>query len=263
MRPIQEKVLSVSYKVVIPARYASSRLPGKPLLKIGDRSLLEHVHQAACRSGADQVIVATDDDRIAEHIASSGATVVMTDVEHQSGTDRINEALEKLGIAGDQIIVNVQGDEYGLQPELIGGVAAALASRPDSAMATLCEPITDISVYTDPNSVKVVTDINNSALYFSRSPVPWGKQGSELAGVYKHIGIYAYRADFLRTFASLPHAPIELRESLEQLRALYHGYRIHVERIAHKAGIEINTEEDLDRARKALGRTEQVNARGR
>lgn len=254
MRKIQEKAVKVPYRVVIPARYASTRLPGKPLLKIGNHSLLEHVYLTARQSGAIQVIVATDDRRIAEHASAFGATVVMTAVEHQSGTDRINEAINKLGVDADEIIVNVQGDEYGLQPELIGRVATALHNHPDKSMATLCEPITDTQVYTDPNSVKVVADINNSALYFSRSSIPWSKPGSQLAAgnIHKHVGLYAYRARFLRIFAGLPHATLEQQESLEQLRALYNGYRIHVERIAHKAGIEINTEEDLIRARNTL-----------
>lgn len=245
--------MSIPFKVVIPARFASTRLPGKPLLKIGAYSLLEHVHRAAQQSGAEQVIVATDDDRIADHAHGFGATVVMTAAEHASGTDRINEAVNKLDMAGDEIIVNVQGDEYGLQPELIDTVAGRLHARTECVMATLCEPITDLRVYQDPNSVKVVTDINGTALYFSRASIPWSKPGTLPTDVFKHIGIYAYRVDFLRRFARLPRAPLEQQESLEQLRALYHGYRIDVGRIALKAGIEINTEEDLIRARQATG----------
>lgn len=249
--------MRLRYKVVIPARHASTRLPGKPLLTIGDRSLLEHVYCAAVQSGAEQVIIATDDDRIAAHATGFGAGVVMTSVEHQSGTDRINEAAGRLGIGPDEIIVNVQGDEYGLQPELIGQVAAALDANPGCSIATLCVPITDSTTYEDPNSVKVVRDVNGMALYFSRSPIPWCRPGltPDFLQLFKHIGIYAYRAGFLRTFAALPHAPIERMESLEQLRALHYGHRIHVGVIAHKAGIEINTEEDLRRARAALAGT--------
>ena len=245
--------MSIPFKVVIPARFASTRLPGKPLLKIGAYTLLEHVHRTAKQSGAVQVIVATDDERIADHARGFGATVVMTAAEHVSGTDRINEAVNKLAIAGDEIIVNVQGDEYGLQPELIDTVAARLHARSECVMATLCEPITELRVYQDPNSVKVVTDINGTALYFSRASIPWAKPDLLPVDVYKHIGIYAYRVDFLRAYAQLPRAPLEQQESLEQLRALYHGYRIDVGRIAHKAGIEINTEEDLVRARQTTG----------
>ena len=247
-----------AFKVIIPARYASTRLPGKPLLKIGERTLLEHVFHIALRSGADEVIVATDDVRIEEHARGFGATVVMTSPDHPSGTDRINEALTTLGSNKDQIIVNLQGDEYGLQPELIGEVAQGLFLNPDKQMATLCERIGDWKTWLDPNAVKVVMDTNNTALYFSRSPLPWGKsdagqQSTPFSMVaYKHIGIYAYRADFLQTYAALPRAQLEQQESLEQLRALYYGYRIHVQKVPHKAGIEINTEEDLIRARAAV-----------
>ena len=243
----------MTFKVVIPARYGSTRLPGKPLLKIGDRSLLEHVYHAAVSSGAEEIIIATDDDRIEAHAQSFGATVVMTSIEHQSGTDRINEVLNSLNIPPEQIIVNVQGDEYGLEPELINRVAVALHRNPGKQMATLCEKITDINVYKDPNAVKVVKDKNNTALYFSRSSIPWmnpdktAKEATNL-NAYKHIGIYAYRVDFLKIFASLPHVELEKQESLEQLRALYNGYSIHVEEVPQKTGIEINTEEDLIRA---------------
>jgi len=245
----------VPFKVIIPARYASTRLPGKPLLEIGGRSLLEHVYHIASASGADEVIIATDDIRIEQHARAFGATVVMTSIEHQSGTDRINEALTKLNCAADTIIVNLQGDEYGLQSGLIQCVADALHCHPACQMATLCVRITDPQAYNDPNTVKVVFDNSNTALYFSRSPIPWGKQDIATAdkplvpAAYKHIGIYAYRAAFLKIFAGLTPSRLEQQESLEQLRALSHGYSIHVEEVAQKSGIEINTEEDLQRAR--------------
>lgn len=244
--------------MVIPARYSSTRLPGKPLLSIGDRTLLEHVYLSATQSGADEVIVATDDDRIEELARTFGATVVMTSIDHQSGTDRINEALSRLGYSTNEIIVNVQGDEYGLDAGLINRVAQALYDNPASQMATLCERISDHHVYLDPNSVKVVFDSNHVALYFSRAPIPWSKPDNYSAGkpfivaAYKHIGIYAYHADFLKVFADLPRTEIEQQESLEQLRALDHGYSIHVEEVAQKTGIEINTEADLNRARAAF-----------
>ncbi len=250
--------MKVLFKVVIPARYASTRLPGKLLLIIGDKTLLEHVYQTAVRSEAEEVIVATDDGRIEAHARSFGATVVMTSVDHQSGTDRINEVLDTLDSPADQIIVNVQGDEYGLQPELINRVAFALHQNPGKQMATLCERITDVNVYMDPNAVKVVMDKNNTALYFSRSPIPWrkpdktGKENPISMNSYKHIGIYAYRAAFLKTFAKLPRVSLEQQESLEQLRALYYGYSIHVEEVPQTTGIEINTEEDLIRAISAV-----------
>jgi len=248
----------VPFKVVIPARYASTRLPGKPLLKIGKQSLLEHVYQTATASGADEVIIATDDIRIEQHARAFGATVVMTSIEHQSGTDRIAETLAKLSCAADTIIVNLQGDEYGLQSELIHCVADALHRQPATQMATLCVRITDAQAYNDPNTVKVVFNNSNTALYFSRSPIPWSKQDISTTDkplalhAYKHIGIYAYRAAFLSVFAGLAPSRLEQQESLEQLRALSHGYSIHVEEVAQKSGIEINTEEDLHRARAAV-----------
>lgn len=254
--------MKFQFKVVIPARYASTRLPGKPLLKIGDKTLLEHVYQTAAHSGAEEIIIATDDARIEAHAKSFGATVVMTSVDHQSGTDRINEVLDTLDSPADQIIVNVQGDEYGLQAELIYRVALALHQNSDKQIATLCERITDFNVYTDPNAVKVVMDKNNTALYFSRSPIPWMKldktaRDNFALNAYKHIGIYAYHAAFLKTFARLPRVDLEQYESLEQLRALYHGYRIYVEEVPQKTGIEINTEEDLIRAITAVNSTSQ------
>ena len=242
------------FTVIIPARYASTRLPGKPLLKIGDRTLLEHVYQSAILSGAEEIIIATDDARIEAHARSFGATVVMTSVDHQSGSDRISEVLSTLNSPADQIIVNVQGDEFGLQPELINRVAFALHQNSGKQMATLCERITDVNIYTDPNSVKLVMDKNNTALYFSRSPIPWRKLDKSIiekhlpVNAYKHIGIYAYRTAFLKIFAKLPRVDLELQESLEQLRALYHGYSIHVEEVPQKTGLDINTEEDLIRA---------------
>jgi 3-deoxy-manno-octulosonate cytidylyltransferase (CMP-KDO synthetase) len=244
------------FKVIIPARFASTRLPGKPLVIIDQKTLIEHVYESALQSAATRVIIATDDDRIEDVARSFGATVVMTSATHQSGTDRINEVLTKLEVPEDEIIVNVQGDEYGLSPELINQVAAALHNHPDRHMATLCERIHDNKVYTDPNSVKVVMDSGKLALYFSRSPIPWMKSDGDSAGgingpAYKHIGIYAYRSGFLKIFARLPRTHLEQQESLEQLRALHHGYRIHVEEVPRKTGIEINTEEDLELARKA------------
>jgi len=225
---------------------------------IGQKPLIEHVYESAVKSSASKVIIATDDDRIDDVARSFGATVVMTSTEHLSGTDRINEVLMKLDNPVDEIIVNVQGDEFGLGPALIDQVAIALYDHPDRHMATLCERIADKEMYTDPNIVKVVMDRNKLALYFSRSPIPWINTGLEhttgISGeAYKHIGIYAYHSGFLKTFAGLPKSCLEQQESLEQLRALYHGYKIHVEEVPQKTGIEINTEEDLARARKVAG----------
>lgn len=244
--------MTVRYKVIIPARFASTRLPGKPLLMIGQKTLIEHVYRSAVNSGADKVIIATDDDRIEDVARSFGATVIMTSTKHESGTDRINEVVTKMGIPDGEIIVNVQGDEYGLSPDLIDKVASALNDRPDCPMASLCERITDIKSYRDPNTVKVVRDTQGTALYFSRTPIPWHKEEQAAGKAWKHIGIYAYRAGFLKKFAALPRVELEQLESLEQLRALAHGYRIHVEEVVQKTGIEINTEDDLVRARKTV-----------
>jgi len=244
------------FKVIIPARFGSSRLPGKPLLMIGEKTLIQHVYDSACNSDAEKVVVATDDDRIEDVARSFGATVIMTSAQHQSGTDRIYEAATIMDSPDDEIIVNVQGDEYGLDPELINKVAAGLNDHAASDMATLCEKIIDQATYTDPNTVKVVMDINRRALYFSRAPIPWlaGHQHHIVTGVfgYKHIGIYAYRTGFLKQFSRLPKADIEQSEALEQLRALYNGYSIYVTEVSGKAGVEINTEEDLKLARKSL-----------
>jgi len=250
--------VSVAFNVFIPARYRSSRLPGKPLLMIGDKTLIQHVYESACSSKADRVIIATDDDRIDDVARSFGATVIMTSPAHQSGTDRIYEAAAKLGLPDDEIIVNVQGDEFGLDPETVNQVATVLADNPDVQMATLCEKIMDKQIYLDPNSVKVVMDRKGRALYFSRASIPVQPGGDidvnhKRSLGYKHIGIYAYRTGFLATFAGLPKADLEISESLEQLRALYHGYSIHVAEITVKTGIEINTPEDLILARNKTG----------
>ena len=196
--------MSVSFKVIIPVRYASTRLPGKPLLKIGEHTLIDHVYQNALKSLAESVIIATDDDRIAEVARLIGATVIITSTEHQSGTDRINEALTKLGEPDETIIVNLQGDEYGLSPKMINQVAAVLHHSCTAKVATLCEKITDINAYRDHNVVKVVRDSRHYALYFSRSSIPWMNESKSTAGSryieqpFKHIGIYAYRVKFFK-----------------------------------------------------------------
>ena len=238
--------------VIIPARYAATRLPGKPLLEILGKPLLQHVHEAACASAAGRVLIATDDDRIAKCAAGFGAEVVRTSVKHVSGTDRIAEAVAILGLGAASIIVNVQGDEYGLPPVLVKQVADALQTHPEVSMATLCEPLHDAADYHNPNVVKVVRDANQYALYFSRSPLPWSDQPLSDMPIapLRHIGIYAYRAGFLKTYATLSRPPLELSERLEQLRALHHGYRIHVEEAVAACGIGIDTMEDLEKARR-------------
>ncbi|HLB30562.1 MAG TPA: 3-deoxy-manno-octulosonate cytidylyltransferase [Gammaproteobacteria bacterium] len=245
--------------VIIPARYAATRLPGKPLLEIQGKPLIRHVHEAA--AGADcRVIIATDDELIAACAAGFGAEVVRTAATHASGTDRIAEAAAISGIEDAMIVVNVQVDEYGLPPALVTQVADGLRERPEAAMATLCEPLRGAADYHNPNVVKVVRDANQYALYFSRSPLPWSGQplsAMPLAPL-RHIGIYAYRAGFLKTFAALARPPLEVSERLEQLRALHHGYRIHVAEAAAPCGIGIDTPADLDRARRVAAEGQRL-----
>lgn len=246
--------MKAPFKVIIPVRFASTRLPGKPLAMIGDKTLMQHVYDSALRSGAERVVIATDDDRIEDAARSIGAGVIMTSGEHRSGTDRIREAAEKLGLPDDDIVVNVQGDEYGIDPGLIKRAALALAGNEDVHIATLCTRIRDAGTWTDPNAVKVVRDARGRALYFSRSPLPWGAPAGEgdqaLPESWRHIGLYAYRVNFLKVYAALERPLLEQTESLEQLRALYHGYRVQVDEVPGGTGIEINTEEDLQRARR-------------
>ena len=243
-----------AFKVVIPARYASTRLPGKPLAEIGGMPLIRHVYDAARTSSAASVIVATDDGRIHDAAVGFGAEVVMTSGEHASGTERIAEVISRLGDPDDAVIVNVQGDEYGLPPALIDQVAELLLENPEKPMATLCEPIDRDSDLHDPHVVKVVLDRAGEALYFSRAPIPWrgtDEQGEDPSPVsFRHIGLYAYRAGFLRRFASLPSCALEVSERLEQLRALYYGFPILVAPACAASGIGVDSKEDLERARR-------------
>lgn len=246
--------MELDFSIIIPARFASSRLPGKPLLKIGEKSLIQHVYDAARQSDASEVLIATDNKEIEKTAKNFGARVVMTSECHITGTDRIAEALQKLGYSDDKIIVNVQGDEFGLQPKLVNSAAEALCNNPDSSIATLCQLISNFDTYRDPNSIKVILDKSNFALYFSRSPVPWVNNDTSIENieVHKHIGIYAYKTGFIKHFSSLPKVALERHESLEQLRALFNGYKIYVKLISEKEGIEINTEDDLNKARMML-----------
>lgn len=246
--------MTFSFQVVIPCRYGSSRLSGKPLLDIGGITLIQHVYDAASKSHADEVIIATDDERIDDVACSFGAEVMMTATHHSSGTDRITEVIKRKNYTDDMIVVNVQGDEYALPPALVDQVAKALNDNPGKQMATLCELITEADDLANPNVVKVVRDKNNSAIYFSRSLIPWQQKVSKSdepgSPAYRHIGIYAYRAGFLKQFSNLPTCPLEETEKLEQLRAIYNGYTIHVEEACSQSGIGIDTEEDLEKARK-------------
>ena len=223
---------------------------------IAGKPLVQHVYESASRSEADRVIVATDDERISRAVTAFDGQAVMTETHHQSGTDRIAEAINRLDISDDTIIVNLQGDEFGLPPAVINQLPAAMRIRPDFPMATLCERISDPLELDNPNIVKVIFNKANAAIYFSRSAIPWhdaapgGGDSGFSCQPYRHIGIYGYRAGFLRTFTGLPHCPLELSEKLEQLRALYYGYRIYVEEAVAKGGVGVDTPADLERARR-------------
>ena len=236
--------------VVIPARFGSKRLPGKPLVKFGGRPLLQHVHQAAVNSNATAVAIATDDARIERAALDFGARVVMTSPSHNSGTERIAEAVTHLGWPAAGVIVNVQGDELGLPPALVNQVAGNLARHSEAAMASLYTPLKSAQELHDPNCVKVVTDTRGYALMFSRAAVPWHEPGADIPETgYRHVGIYACTCEFLNTYTSLPACALEQTERLEQLRALYHGYRVHMDQAMAEPGLEINTPEDVETAK--------------
>lgn len=245
----------MSFKVVIPARYASVRLPGKPLLDIAGKPMIQHVHQRALESGAAEIVVATDDSRIAESCQSFGADVCVTSSSHRSGSDRIAEVVAIRGWGEEEVIVNLQGDEPCMPPSLLRQVADDMESHPAASVTTLSAPIAERSTLFDPHVVKVVVDAEGFALYFSRAPIPWHRDEfidedhplPKGTGFARHIGIYAYRAGYLAQFVSWKHAPIELAESLEQLRVLWHGGRIHVSQAKEEPGQGVDTREDLAR----------------
>lgn len=248
----------MSFYVVIPARYASTRLPGKPLLDIGGKPMLQHVYERARRSGAKQVIVATDDARIEAAAQAFGAPVCMTSTAHQSGTDRLQEVAQQLQLPPDAILVNVQGDEPLIPPEVIDQVAANLAAHPAASVATLYEPITSVEDFRNPNIVKTVAGEGGLALYFSRAPVPWPRdlfaQGGDVSlpenfPARRHIGIYAYRAALLERFVTWPQAPLEKIEALEQLRVLAQGENIHLAEACAQVPGGVDTDADLERVR--------------
>ena len=237
-----------AFRIVIPARYASTRLPGQPLREIRGKPMIEWVYRAASRAGAEQVVVATDDERIADAVEAFGGRACLTDSAHRSGTDRILEATRKLAWDADTIVVNLQGDEPLMPAANIEQVAANLASQ-DCAMATLYRHV-DAAAARDPNLVKLVHAADGKALYFSRSPIPYDRGGG--AQYLGHIGIYAYRAGFLETFSALPPGELERAEALEQLRALANGYAIHCAPARENPGPGIDTEEGLEKAESLL-----------
>lgn len=251
----------MKFSVLIPARYASTRLPGKPLLSIGGKPMLQHVYERAVESGADRVVIATDDHRIEEAAGAFGAPVCRTGPEHRSGTERLAEAVERLGLEPDDIVVNLQGDEPLMPPSLLRQVAQNLAASDSAQMATLCTRIHEAGELFNPHAVKVVTDKSGYALYFSRAVIPWDRDAfsvttevlPEAAEHYRHLGIYAYRAGFLREYAAWPACDLERMESLEQLRVLWNGARIHVAEAVELPGPGVDTEADLQRVRERFG----------
>jgi 3-deoxy-manno-octulosonate cytidylyltransferase (CMP-KDO synthetase) len=250
------------FRVVIPARYASQRLPGKPLLDIAGRPMVQHVYERALASGAAQVVVATDDARIDSAVRGFGGEVCMTSADHASGTDRIAEVAARGGWSDETVVVNLQGDEPLIPVELLSFVAQTLESHADAEVATLAVPLVDAEQLFDTNTVKVVMDANGYALYFSRATIPWQRdrfvpggdpQPDWLEGMFRHLGLYAYRAGLLHRYAALTPSPIERMESLEQLRVLWHGGRIAVAVADVEPPPGVDTQADLERVRRALG----------
>jgi len=251
--------MSTDYTIVIPARMASQRLPGKPLLDIAGRPLIEHVWRRACASSARAIVIATDSAEIVKAAATFGARAELTSSEHQSGSDRIAECADRLGWDDDTLVVNLQGDEPLMPAACLDQVAALLAGRADAAAASLYWPITDAAEVADPNAVKVVVGCDGTALYFSRSAIPFARGHADIdtalrAGLAwkRHIGLYAYRAGALRTFAATPPTALESAERLEQLRFLEHGGRIVMAEAAAFIPAGVDTPEDLRRVARLL-----------
>ncbi len=245
------------FRVVIPARYASTRLPGKALLPIAGRPMLQWVYERACAAGAREVLIATDDERIGSAARAFGAEAVMTASTHASGSDRIAEVARARKWAAQEVVVNVQGDEPLIPAAVIAQVAGLLSSHPDTDIATLATALDSLEELLDPNIVKVVTDVRGMALYFSRAPIPWNRDGAPsglasqrvFAGARRHRGIYAYHVAALLRLEQLPCGTLEECERLEQLRALEHGLRIRVGEALEQPGPDVNTLADLERIR--------------
>ncbi|MDD2668523.1 3-deoxy-manno-octulosonate cytidylyltransferase [Zoogloea sp.] len=250
----------MGFRIVIPARHSSTRLPGKPLLDICGKPMVLRVLDRALEAGADEVWVATDHQGIADVVERAGGKVILTAAEHPSGTDRLAEVATRLGWADDDVVVNVQGDEPLIPPQLIGAAAAALTDDAEAAIATACHPLESAEEFFNPNVVKVVLDARGRALYFSRAPIPWARDALAAdrtvlpAGLpaYRHIGLYAYRAGFLTRYSGLAPSPLEQWEALEQLRAMAHGFPIRVMVLDHAPPAGVDTAEDLERVRRAF-----------
>lgn len=247
----------MEFRVIIPARYASERLPGKALLEIGGKPMIQHVYERACESGAESVVIATDDDKIYQAAKKFDAQVYMTSAEHRSGTERLSEVVVALGYENDDIVVNVQGDEPLIPPSVIQQVAEDLAAHDNVKMATLCEPIKNTDDLLNSDVVKVIMNQRNYALYFSRAPIPWmrdnfpPKEGKTLGDQehFRHIGIYGYRVGFIQQYIEWEPCPLEKMESLEQLRVLWNGAKIHVGLAKAHVPAGVDTKEDLARVK--------------
>lgn len=256
------------FRVVIPARHGSTRLPGKPLQKLAGKPLLQWVYEIAVASGAAEVVIATDDERILAAAALFGANARLTSLTHVSGTDRIAEVALQAGWGEDDVVVNLQGDEPMMPPGLVQQVAGLLESHREAAIATLATRIGSVQALLDPNAVKVVTDNTGRALYFSRAPIPWGRDTAPAGivsqrghqGARRHIGLYAYRVTALRRLSLLPPTPLEMLEKLEQLRALEHGMDIRVADAVAQPGPDVNTPEDLARVELLLKSSMEASA---
>ncbi|RZL39990.1 MAG: 3-deoxy-manno-octulosonate cytidylyltransferase [Rubrivivax sp.] len=243
----------MSFTVIIPARLASTRLPNKPLADICGLPMIVRVAQRSAQSGASLVVVATDAPEVAAACAAHGVRALMTRADHPSGSDRLAEAVEQLGLVDDPVVVNVQGDEPLIATTMIDACAATLATQADCVMATVAHALTNAAEFANPNVVKLVTDKAGRALYFSRAPIAWWRDGAGQPNqALRHVGLYAYRAGFLRRFPTLAVSPLEQIESLEQLRVLWHGERIAVHVSAEKPGPGVDTPEDLERVRRLI-----------
>lgn len=248
------------YKIVIPARYGSSRLPGKPLIELAGKPMVQHVYERALATGISDIVIATDDQRIYDVAIGFGAQVIMTSVDHENGTERIAEVAKKLGWHDDDVIVNVQGDEPLIPRELIELTAKGLLDHPEAGMSSLCTPITSAEDAFDPNAVKAVLDNKGFAMYFSRAPIPWDrdlyKHGTdkitEVAPVFRHIGMYGYRVSFLKQYSEMEMTALEQAECLEQLRALCYGVKIHMGVIDQPPGHGVDTPADVARVEAQL-----------
>lgn len=240
--------------VVIPARFASSRLPGKPLRLLAGKPLIQHVYERALAAGFETLIVATDHEHIRQVCESIGATAAMTSSQHETGSDRLAEVVQQQGWADDTIVVNLQGDEPLTPVANLHQLAGNLAQYPSASIATLATPLYSHEEFHDPNAVKVVRDAQGFALYFSRAPIPYPRDGASDVSQFalRHVGMYAYRAGFLKAFAQMPAAAIEQLEKLEQLRALANGYRIHVDIAKELPGLGVDTESDVQKVEALL-----------